>query len=165
MLQIHQSQLDFTKEFNKLKNNLLKILGNKTIEHIGSTALKNVDGKGIIDILVGASDEVEMNKIQAKLIKSGYFSKSTDKHSDYIFLSSTPAETTLGDHHIHLTIKDSKKFIEYIKLRDYFINNPDKAKEYSDLKHRLIKTTQNNRKDYKKLKSDYIEKILSDINS
>ncbi len=165
MLQIYRSQINYEYKFRQIRDRLLPVIGDKvTIQHVGSTALKNVDGKGIIDILVGVDDGSKLVDYRDKLIANGYFSKPSDNHGDYIFLSSTDAETTIGDHHIHLALANSKKYIEYIKLRDYFTNNPDKAREYSDLKHKLVEQTCGNRHEYRRLKSEYIEKILRIIN-
>lgn len=165
MLQIYKSNLNYKSEFNKLAIKIKKILGNNiSIEHVGSTALKNVDGKGIIDILIGVKDIDELYKFKDKLISAGYFSSENNNHGDYIFLASSESETTIGDYHIHLALFNSKKFNDYINLRNYFNNNPDKAKEYSDLKYKLAKLTGNNRREYKRLKSEYIEAILEKFN-
>lgn len=166
MLQIYKSNLNYKAEFNKLAIKIKKILGNNiSIEHVGSTALNNVDGKGIIDILIGVKDINELNIFKDKLISAGYYSSDHDNHGDYIFLASSKSETILGDYHIHLVLFDSKKFNDYINLRNYFNNNPDRAKEYSDLKHKLAKLTDNNRREYKRLKSEYIEAILKKLDN
>lgn len=50
--------------------------------------------------------------------------------------------------------------MDYIKIRDYLRGNPDAAKKYSDLKYKIAKSTDFDRQEYKKQKSQFIEDIL-----
>jgi GrpB-like predicted nucleotidyltransferase (UPF0157 family) len=61
-------------EFEKLKSELLQTLHglHVTIEHVGSTAVPNMDAKPIIDIDIIYVDGSEFKKIKEKLESVGY---------------------------------------------------------------------------------------------
>lgn len=165
MLKIFKSNSSFRSQFSDEKSRLTGILGSQcAIEHVGSTAIDGLDGKGIIDILIGFSNENQIEKAAKKLIDNGYFSaRSKSSKKDYLFLASSEDDTTIGDFHLHLALKNSNNFTNFIKIRDYLQNNPEMAKKYSELKYSIAENTKNNRDEYKKQKSCFIENILKNI--
>ena len=136
------------------------ILDSATIEHVGSSAV-GIGGKNIVDILIGASDESEMNKIRDVLINNGY-REGNDTHEDRIFLASREGETKEGDFHIHICPILSNTYKDFIVLRDFLIANPDKAKEYFKKKYEFAREANFDRKKYKALKSKYVSELLHD---
>lgn len=162
MLNLYQSSPDFADKFAIERDRLADILGSEyVIEHIGSTAVPGLDGKGIIDILIGCGNHDQIKVCAQKLVENGYFlgrHKSADPN--YIFLASSQDYTTIGDFHIHITLKDSQMFLDFIKVRDYLRNSPKSAKKYSDLKYGIAEGTGYSRKEYKKQKSQFIDSIL-----
>jgi GrpB-like predicted nucleotidyltransferase (UPF0157 family) len=163
MLKIYKSRKYFQEIFVINQKNLQNILGNFcVIEHIGSTAVLGVDGKGIVDILIGFDNEKQIKDAAVKLMDNKYFSgRSSPSRTDRIFMASSEDDTTLGDIHLHLVIKDSKDFSDFIKVRDFLRQNPEVAKEYSELKYKIAEKTSYDREKYKKEKSKFIEKILN----
>lgn len=65
---------DFPKLFNLEKVRLSKILEKSKIEHIGSSAVKGLGGKGIIDIAIAVSKK-SLVKTKHLLQKVGYIFK------------------------------------------------------------------------------------------
>ena len=45
------------------------------------------------------------------------------------FFSSTSKETLSGDIHIHLVIKNTQRYSDFIMLRNYLLNNKTEAKK------------------------------------
>lgn len=167
MLKIYKSRKNFHKLFVVERDKLREILGNVcVIEHVGSTAVAGLDGKGIIDILIGFENEKQIDKSIKKLLDNGYFSaRNNSGRKDYVFMASSEDDTTLGDFHLHLTMQDSKDFNNFIKVRDFLSNNPKDAKKYSDLKYKIAKSTGYDREEYKKQKSEFINNIIKRVNS
>lgn len=165
MLGLNKNIGQYKMQFQEIADKLRSILGQSIIiEHVGSTALDNVDGKGIIDVLIGFKDKKQIEIASKLLVKAGYFvGNHNNPDEGYVFLASTPDETKEGDNHIHLALENSKKFTEYIKLREYFRSNPIKAKEYSDLKYKIAKSSGFQRDKYRQIKSEYIENILKNF--
>jgi glutamate-rich protein grpB len=154
------------KKFKEIKQKLEDEI-NKNIEiiHVGSTSIPSIKyGKNIIDILIGAKDKKEFAEI-AKILESiNYIPSDKSKTEEYQFFSSTKEETKSGDIHIHLVLKDTNKYKEFILLKQYLLENKKEAIAYSNFKQKLIAEKINDRKEYKRLKSEYVDKIIEKIN-
>lgn len=161
MVDLVRQNLKFNKKIYKniekqLRKDLSKTI---SIEHVGSTAIPNMYGKNIIDILIGAKDNEEFKKIKIVLEKNNFIG-SNSKEDIYQFFASTSNETKSGDIHIHLVIKNTQRYLDFIILRDYLLNNKEEVKAYSNFKKSLIKDGIIDRKDYKVKKSLYVISLL-----
>jgi len=87
-----------------LKGNLKKI--DSVVEHIGSTAIENLDAKPIIDIMIGYYQNEDLNLIVESLEKIDYINKGEAGIPERIFLVKKVKDKTT--HHIHLTKMDSQ---------------------------------------------------------
>lgn len=153
------------REYNAIKEQLKKQI-NKEIEisHVGSTSIPSIKyGKNIIDILIGAKDKKEFAEI-AKILESiNYIPSEKSKTEEYQFFASTNEETKSGDIHIHLVLKDTNRYKEFILLKEYLLENKKEAIAYSNFKQKLIEEKINDRKEYKRLKSEYVTKMIEKI--
>ena len=131
------------------------------IEHAGSTAV-GIGGKNIVDILIGAKNQSQIEKIRDVLLKNGYYS-GMNHHPNRIFLASRKEETGEGDFHIHLCLKDSEEFQNFILIRNYLLKHPEEAKRYFEKKKEFAKEASYDRERYKKLKSQYVNEILKRV--
>lgn len=165
MLKIYKSNKKFSEIFIVDQRKLQDILGNIcVIEHVGSTAVPKIDGKGIIDVLIGFDDKDQMQDAVTKLKNNGYFlGRDYNGYQNHIFMASSKDDTTVGDTHLHLALKNSKDFSDFIKIRDFFRQNPEQAKKYSKFKYEIAKKTNYDREEYKKIKSQFIGKMLKDV--
>ena len=152
----NENQTKFKEIKQKLED---KINKNIEIIHVGSTSIPSIKyGKNIIDILIGGKDKKEFAEI-AKILESiNYIPSDKSKKEEYQFFASTNEETKSGDIHIHLALKDTNRYKEFILLKEYFLEND------SNFKQKLISTQTNNRAEYKKIKSEYVTKIIEKIN-
>lgn len=148
--------------FEHTRNKLCKALGEeRDIEHVGSTAVPGLEGKGIIDILVGAKDVLDLDAAENKIIEIGFYASKKGRPSkDRSFLASRAEETKDGDIHIHLVIIDSDCYKDFILLREYLRKNQDEAKSYMAAKHEIIKKANYDRKKYKEHKGTYVDSLL-----
>ena len=155
---------DFPKKFEKIKNKIMKVLGNNIdIHHIGSTAVPGLEGKGIIDILIGVNNWREGRSIVNKLQKIG-FTHIHERERGRIFLSNKKV-SKYGDIHIHIVRKRTKQYRKFLEFRDYLIKNKKAREEYIKEKKRILKQVGNDRVAYKMLKSIYIKSVLKKIDS
>ena len=129
------------------------------IEHAGSTAV-GIGGKNIVDILIGAKNQSQIEKIRDVLLKNGYYS-GMNHHPNRIFLASRKEETGEGDFHIHICPVNENEYQQMILLRDYLRANPDKAQEYFEKKKEIAKTASYDRKTYKKIKNEYVAELIA----
>lgn len=99
------------------------------IDHVGSTAIPKMKyGKNIIDILIGAKDTIQFDKIKQILEREGYVASQKSKDNIYQFFSSTAEETRAGDVHIHLVILDSDRYQEFLILKKYLLSHEEEVK-------------------------------------
>ena len=158
---IKQDYLENKKIYNCIEEDLRKDMDkNIPITHVGSTAIPDMYGKNIIDILIGASDKNQFEEITHVLVNKGFVPSKKSKDEIYQFFSSTEAETGSGDTHIHLVISNTERYSEFIILKDYLLNNKEEALNYSKFKKGIVHNGIKDRKQYKTLKSEYVTKLL-----
>lgn len=161
---------DFPELFTKEKARLQSKLGTDiTIEHIGSTAVPGLGGKGVIDILIIAP-KTDWQSISSKLTSFGYDykKKDADREEDKLFFMAHIPDKELGDriYHVHLSYPGSSEIHNSIGFRDFLRSNPSKLKEYEEIKKSAAKAAQNlttkdeMRDTYGKIKQDFIEKTI-----
>lgn len=162
MVEIKNQNFDENKKiFEREKNELRKNLGdNVSIEHVGSTAIPNMVGKNIIDILVGAKDEKEFDDFKIKIKKMGFCPSGGSANNIYQFFASREEETKEGDVHIHLVIEDTKRYRDFIVLRDYLLANSGEAQEYAKCKLNILRCVTSDRKTYRNTKSEYVVALI-----
>ena len=139
---------------------LREILGDTAvdIQHIGSTSVRNICAKPIIDIAVGVrdfSDILEKNEI---LEKNGFIFRGQDVHDQYLYVCGDEDSRT---HHIHTVIYNSEAWNNYINMRDYLNCHNEEAQAYSKLKEKLARQYPDDRNRYTELKSGLIAEILA----
>ncbi len=148
------------KRYLKSKITLTNLLGtNIFIEHVGSTSIPDMFGKNIIDILIGVNNDNDFEKFTKILLNNGFF---VGKNSTeiYKFFASKKEETTSGDIHIHLVIKNTERFNDFLILKNYLLNNKNVRNDYCNFKkYILTKTT--DRTEYRKIKSEYVANLLN----
>ncbi len=142
----------YINEIKKIKKFVPK---DSLIEHVGSTAVPGLHGKGIIDLMFYSSKD-EVNEIKENLEKLGYEEGSSDK--DRIFLRrDSKINGKNRRFHIHI-ISNKKVWNDHIDFRDYLIKNPKVSSEYAELKKKAVIECNNEGKIYRKLKDKFIKK-------
>lgn len=147
--------------FEDEKDNLIKIFNQDTfqIEHVGSTAVKGLSAKPIVDIAIGVASFSDIDKYM-NVLETIYTVKISNE--EILLIKENQEETFFL---IHILIINNKRYNDMIKFRDILINNSNVLKEYEQLKIELSKKYSNDRKMYTKSKNNYIHEILENINS
>ena len=140
---------------------LREILRNDIVDaqHIGSTAIKCISAKPIIDIVVGVESFDKILKHNDVLSDNGIIYRREDHPGQHLYICGD-LKNNIHTHYIHVVLWGQKAWNDYINMRDYLNANEDTAKEYSDIKMSLAEKYSNDRIAYTNGKSDYIEKIL-----
>ena len=128
------------------------------INHIGSTAIPEIQAKPIVDILVEVSPEFEWLKIKKLLESNGYICMSESETRISFNKGYTPAGYADRVFHVHVHRTGDN---DEILFRDYLIANPESAKEYERLKHSLLPKYKNNRDGYTEAKTEFINRITA----
>lgn len=151
----------FPKLFKREEIRLRRFLkGQYTITHVGSTAIPGIGGKGIIDILIGITGDIEEYK--KWLIESGYEFRQKASTNDRLFFRIDHIDSGEGirRYHVHLTRGNSKDFREILLFKDLLIQNSKIAKEYDKLKKLAFEKAKGIGEIYRKIKEPFPKKIL-----
>lgn len=147
--------------FVKVKKAILdSIDADIIVEHVGSTAIPKMYGKNILDVLVGVNNCNDFNNAIKGLEKIGFIGSEKSRSDEYMFFASDSGETHDGDVHVHLVLKETKRIDDFLLLKDYLLSHPKEAKAYSDFKKELIKNGTTDRKEYKRIKADYVSNLI-----
>ncbi len=154
---------NFPKWFAQEKNKLKKVLGkikNAKIEHIGSTAVPGLGGKGIVDIAIFLPRQ-GIDAAKKKISSQGYKEWPVPKKLNFFsFKKFYGPETSLSKvFHIHITA-DKKVFEKMFVFRDYLRERPDISEKYAKLKKKASKICKGSFIAYRKLKNPFIKSII-----
>ncbi|MDK2952179.1 MAG: hypothetical protein PWQ77_1844 [Kosmotogales bacterium] len=151
---------NWENEFNKLKEVYLIALKdlNVDIQHVGSTAVKRLAAKPIIDIDIIVDGENEKEKIIRILETLGYRhmgdlgirGREVFKADDESVPHNEKYKNFM-EHHLYLIEKGNVNLNNHLKLRDFLRSNSLAVNEYGDLKKKLAE-------EYKYDIDSYIEK-------
>lgn len=129
------------------------------VQHVGSTAIRNICAKPIIDIAVGVNDLDSIKPCIGLLEENGIIFRKEDVKEQLLFVIGD-FEKEFRTHHIHVVEWNSVAWNNYINFRDYLNSFPECAKEYDALKRKLAADFANNRGSYTAGKQELIDKLL-----
>ena len=152
----------YSELFATEKKLLLELLADKAIaiEHIGSTAVPGLSSKPIIDMILGLDSikSTRINQLIPLLEKVGYH--YMHDFSGRHFLAKGPESNRT--HHLNLVVhNDPIQWQEKIQFRELLIANPDLRQAYQDKKLELQSQFANNRQQYTKRKSEFIQSLIA----
>jgi len=163
-LEEHQEAWDIegANTCKKLKG----ILGDDAVDaqHVGSTSIRWICAKPIIDIAVAVRDFQDIMKHNEELEENGIVYRRQDVPGQHLYRCGE-LDHDIVTHFIHVVIADSQAWHNYINFRDYLNSHPDDAKQYEDLKKDLCARYPEDRNSYVKGKEDLIDDILVKANA
>lgn len=123
--------------------------------HIGSTAIKDIMAKPIIDILIEAECKSDFKSLKHKIMGVGYLCMNeTDTRIDFN-KGYTPTGFADRVFHLHLRLPGDN---DEIYFRDYLNTHHNIAKAYEKLKLSLWKRFEHDRDGYTNAKNDFIQR-------
>lgn len=155
----HQEQWDKTAKDTILT--LKALLGSVAIDiqHIGSTAIRGIYAKPIIDIVVGVDNLDSIKPYIELLEQNGIMFRNEDVPGQLLFVIGDD-KRDIRTHHIHVVIWNSTAWNNYINFRDYLNAFPEQAKAYEKLKIKLASNFADDRRSYTAGKQELINAIL-----
>lgn len=150
---------EFKEFYLEEEQNLKLLLGNniKRISHIGSTSIKNIKTKPIVDILIEIDFE-NKNTVKKVLLNNDYILMSENINK----ISFNKGYTINGyaDKVFHIHIKKYGDCDE-LYFRDYLNENQIKSREYEKLKLELFNRYKPNRDLYTDGKSEFVNFVVN----
>ena len=128
------------------------------LSHVGSTAIKGIWAKNIIDMLLEVDSAKDLPIVAQKMAEIGYLVMSSAPDRISLNLGYTEQGFAEKVYHLHLRVKGDH---DELYFRDYLNDHPDVAKEYESLKLHLWKKYEHDRDGYTAAKGDFIKKITA----
>lgn len=123
------------------------------IEHIGSTAVKGIWAKPIIDILVEIDGDLVL--VSKRLQEAGFICMNESRDRISLNLGYTIHGFASKVYHIHLRhVGDHDE----IFFRNYLRKHPETAKSYQKLKLELWRQYEHDRDGYTNAKTDFVRR-------
>lgn len=146
--------------FESLRVKIAAQLGSMAaaIEHVGSTAIRGLASKPIIDIDVLLESECDLVTAIEKLESVGY------EHQGSLGIAGREAFLAPPGsfpHHLYVCQRGSEEFSRHIAFRDYLRAHPESVREYATLKRDLSMLYRHDREAYCEGKGGFVLKILS----
>ena len=135
----------------------------RRIEHFGSTAVPGLAAKPVVDMLVEVASLAATRERIAPLLEAqgyDYFWRPSHGNSTPPFYAWFIKRDGKGNrtHHIHMVEADFEHW-ERLLFRDYLIEHPDVAREYSELKVALSERHAKDRVAYSQAKTEFIRAV------
>jgi GrpB-like predicted nucleotidyltransferase (UPF0157 family)/MoaA/NifB/PqqE/SkfB family radical SAM enzyme len=133
------------------------------IQHVGSTAIRSIKAKPIIDIAVGVRNFEWVDEITPTLEKSGFIKRKWEHDGQLLYACGDYSKPDgVVTHFIHVVLHNSSGWKNYVRFRDYCNTHIAAARMYEEVKCRLAKenTIDPGREKYLAGKFEVIQKIL-----
>ncbi|KMP36811.1 GrpB family protein [Bacillus albus] len=169
---IEEYNIKWENEFNKLQTIITNAMERLvlSVEHVGSTAVKGLVSKPILDIDIVIEDYEIFSEVVTKLEAIGYYHQAEWSYKGReafgrkdAFVPWDGESTDWMEHHLYVCDKESEELRRHIAFRDYLREHEDVAVEYGHLKEELARETKS-RTSYSEGKTAFITNILEKIN-
>ena len=134
------------------------------IEHVGSTAVPELDAKPVIDIQVSVPSLQIRERFIEPLLRLGYTHVPLGDF-DRVYPFFCKPSMWPSTHHVHVCEIGSEQEASHLAFRNYLREDPQLAAEYVVLKRRLADlhhgTTLESRQRYSLAKSEFVASVLA----
>lgn len=150
-------------EFLITKFEIARIWGENVleIEHVGSTAIRSICAKPIIDVAVVVKSFQNMDVDAMEAAGYRYMGARNVNADRYLFAKYREGSGELVTHHIHVYEPGNQDYINLVGFRDYLNSYPEAAEEYSAIKAKAADENPEDRFAYSDAKRNFIEGIIS----
>ncbi|ALQ69085.1 GrpB family protein [Bacillus thuringiensis] len=169
---IEEYNIKWESEFNKLHTFINDVMEDSilSIEHVGSTSIKGLAAKPVLDIDIVIEDYGIFSEVVTKLEAIGYYHQAEWSYKGReafgrkdAFVPWGGESTVWMQHHLYVCDRNSEELRRHIAFRDYLREHVDVAVEYGHLKEELARETKN-RTSYSEGKTAFITNILWKMN-
>ena len=163
-IKIVEPQEGWQEEFQNTQKEIHEITGIaiNRIEHIGSTSIRGIKAKPIIDFAVGVDD---INNVPSHIFKSlqeiSFYRLRVELENEIVLAKFDNNETfDIKTHIIHMVDYKGEKWNDLISFRDKLNSSVELRREYEELKVNYIENETGKMDDYTNYKESFILKVL-----
>ena len=160
-LELMDYQTNYPAIYEKEKEELLRIYKDriKQIDHVGSTSIKDIVSKPIIDITIQTDDLDGFKKFTESNVEGETYTvkKEPTMGGDYLIRKEEDGKVKAF---IHVYKTGDMNGLATIMFRDYMNNHEDEKKRYEKLKMDLYEKYKDDRQSYVYGKDEYIKGVI-----
>ena len=160
-LELMDYQTNYPAIYEKEKEELLRIYKDriKQIDHVGSTSIKDIVSKPIIDITIQTDDLDDFKKFTESNVEGETYTvkKEPTMGGDYLIRKEEDGKVKAF---IHVYKTGDMNGLATIMFRDYMNNHEDEKKRYEKLKMDLYEKYKDDRQSYVYGKDEYIKGVI-----
>jgi GrpB-like predicted nucleotidyltransferase (UPF0157 family) len=135
-----------------------RIPGVLAVHHVGSTAVRGLAGRNIIDVELVVDPSVPECDWTTALTGAGYERfEPPDLTADGVCLFIPRDESTRT--HVHVYPDGSSQVTRHLAVRDYLRNHPDQADEYARVKQAAAQAAAGDRAGYSSAKASFVREL------
>lgn len=164
-MKLEQYHNKWPEQYQKIKEELTKLLSGLELEchHFGSTSIKGMASKPIIDILIFVNNISMVDTYNNFMLQSGYVAKGENGISRRRYFVKYAKDTINHLIHLHFYEKGDSKGLQELRFRDYVIENKTAFNRYLEVKVEASKKYKDNPEAYQNHKSTIIDDINKEI--
>ena len=149
------------EEYEKEEKFLKEKLNTRAIEihHVGSTSIKGLSAKPVIDILVVIEKLDKIKEIEDILKDYNYSNRGHQGVDDRYFFAKGSEEART--HYIHFVEKNSNTYYNLLYFKKYLNDNPEYIEKYAKLKKDLADKYKDERSKYTAGKNEFITSVIN----
>ena len=135
------------------------------VQHVGSTSIRSISAKPILDVAVVLRSFADMDVEALKNEGYRYMGARTESGDRRLFIMYTTRDGVedVALEHIHCYEPGNADFAALVGFRDYFNSHPEAAREYEEIKWRLAETNPEDRFAHSEGKREFIGCINADV--
>ncbi|MBO1679628.1 GrpB family protein [Bittarella massiliensis (ex Durand et al. 2017)] len=157
-------QASWAEEGARAATRLQELFGSEAaaVRHVGSTSVKGLAAKPIIDLAVGMWDLERAEALYPALAAAGFVHRPHVDGPDSLFLSAGDEGADTRTHHVHLVEYDGRRWRDYCYFSDTLNRDGEKRAAYQALKEELAAANSADRVAYTEGKERFIERVLAE---
>lgn len=131
------------------------------VEHVGSTAIPGLGGRGVIDAVVIAPEDRE--SIVSELLDAG-FTRSPHAWIEPTLTRTLEVEGASYPVHLYVLPDDHPVVRGWLAVRDHLRKHPEEAADYARVKRQAIADGHVQPWTYQQAKTPYLEQLAQQLN-
>jgi GrpB-like predicted nucleotidyltransferase (UPF0157 family) len=151
-------------EFEQVREKIMQMipeLHTGQIEHIGSTAIADIQAKPVIDIALGVKGIFEQwHHYDEPLRAIGFYRLKVQREQEIVFARFTDSTYEVKTHFIHMIPLQGEHWNNMLFFRDYLNTHAQVRLEYEQLKQ-AFKTEHGGIEEYTQHKEQWIQQIFA----
>ncbi|WJY27230.1 GrpB family protein [Sporosarcina trichiuri] len=155
---------EWEAEFNSVKREIQACTGLDAhhIEHIGSTAIKGMTAKPIVDIMIGIDALQDVDKpLLTKFTGAGFLRLKVERPGEIVLAKFADDICEVKTHFIHLVEYQQDLWHNLLFFRNYLNDNADARQQYLAIKQEYLTTSSSGIKAYTDFKESFVKEIIA----